>query len=44
MDEVGLIHMNGRVYDAKLGRFRQADPFIQAVGNTQSFNRYSYVL
>ncbi|MGI2028346.1 RHS repeat-associated core domain-containing protein [Endozoicomonas acroporae] len=44
LDEVGLIHMNGRVYDAKLGRFLQADPFIQAVGNTQSFNRYSYVL
>ncbi|MGO0309661.1 RHS repeat domain-containing protein [Endozoicomonas acroporae] len=44
LDEVGLIHMNGRVYDAKLGRFLQADPFIQALGNTQSFNRYSYVL
>ncbi|WP_422139001.1 RHS repeat domain-containing protein [Endozoicomonas sp. ALC020] len=44
LDEVGLIHMNGRVYDPKLGRFLQADPFIQAAGNTQSFNRYSYVL
>ena len=43
LDEVGLIHMNGRVYDAKLGRFLQADPFIQAVGNTQNFNRYSYL-
>lgn len=44
MDEVGLIHMNGRVYDPKLGRFLQADPFIQAATNTQSYNRYSYVL
>ena len=44
LDEVGLIHMNGRIYDAKLGRFLQADPFVQAAGNTQSFNRYSYVL
>ena len=44
LDQVGLIHMNGRVYDPKLGRFLQADPFVQAVGNTQNFNRYSYVL
>ena len=44
LDEVGLIHMNGRVYDPKLGRFLQADPFVQAAENTQSFNRYSYVL
>ncbi len=29
LDEVGLIHMNGRVYDPKLGRFLQADPFVQ---------------
>jgi hypothetical protein len=34
--------MNGRIYDAKLARFLQADPFIQAAGNTQSYNRYSY--
>lgn len=44
MDEVGLIHMNGRVYDAKLGRFIQADPHIQAPSNSQSLNRYSYVM
>ena len=44
MDEVGLIHMNGRVYDPKLGRFLQADPFIQEADNTQSYNRYSYVI
>ncbi len=41
---VGLIHMNGRVYDAKLGRFASADPHIQAPNNSQSYNRYSYVL
>ena len=44
VDEVGLIHMNGRVYDATLGRFISADPNIQAAYNSQSFNRYSYVL
>ena len=44
VDEMDIIHMNGRIYDAKLGRFLQADPFIQAATNTQSFNRYSYLL
>lgn len=43
VDAVGIIHMNGRIYDAKLARFLQADPFIQAPYNTQSLNRYSYV-
>ncbi len=44
LDAVGLIHMNGRIYDPKLGRFLQADPLIQAPGNTQSYNRYSYAM
>ena len=44
MDPVGLIHMNGRVYDAEIGRFLSADPHIQEPYNTQSLNRYSYVL
>ena len=42
LDEVGIIHMNGRIYDAKLGRFLQADPIIQAPYDTQSLNRYAY--
>ncbi|WP_245609108.1 RHS repeat domain-containing protein [Vibrio rhizosphaerae] len=41
--EVGLIHMNGRVYDQELGRFISPDPEIQAPFVTNSFNRYSYV-
>jgi len=44
LDSVGIIHMNGRIYDAKLGRFLQADPIVQAPKNGQSLNRYSYVL
>jgi RHS repeat-associated protein len=44
MDDVGLVHMNGRIYDPWLGRFLSADPFIQAPTETQNFNRYSYVL
>lgn len=38
------IHMNGRVFDPEIARFLSADPFIQAPGNLQSYNRYSYVL
>ncbi len=43
LDEVGIIHMNGRIYDARLGRFMQADPFIDGVKNSQGYNRYAYV-
>ena len=44
LDQLGLIHMGGRVYDPVISRFLSADLFIQAPGNTQSYNRYSYVL
>lgn len=43
VDEVGIIHMNGRIYDPKLARFLQADPFVQSPTDTQVLNRYSYV-
>ncbi|MBL1293435.1 MAG: hypothetical protein COB61_006155, partial [Thiotrichales bacterium] len=43
LEEVGLIHMNGRVYDPELGRFLSADPNVQAPFNPQNLNRYSYV-
>ncbi len=42
-DELGLVNMRGRIYDARLGRFLQADPFVQAPYFSQSHNRYSYV-
>jgi RHS repeat-associated protein len=44
LDSVGLIHMNGRVYDPEIGRFVQADPVLQDTTNLQAWNRYSYVL
>jgi RHS repeat-associated protein len=44
VDHVELIHMNGRVQDPRLGRFISADPFIPDPYNSQSFNRYAYVL
>jgi RHS repeat-associated protein len=44
LPEFGLINMNGRMYDPIVGRFLSADPFVQAPGFSQSFNRYSYCL
>ncbi|MCG7537509.1 RHS repeat-associated core domain-containing protein [Pseudoalteromonas sp. OOF1S-7] len=44
MDEVGLVHMGGRIYDPILGRILQADPMVQAPENIQNLNRYSYVV
>jgi len=44
LDTVGLIHMNGRIYDPTLGRFMSADPYIQAMDTTLSYNRYIYVM
>jgi RHS repeat-associated protein len=41
---VGLVNMNGRVYDPALGRFLSPDPNVQFVADLQSYNRYSYVL
>jgi RHS repeat-associated protein len=41
---VGLINMNGRVYDPEIGRFLSPDPNVQFVANLQAYNRYSYAL
>jgi len=41
--ELDIIHMKGRIYDANLGRFLQADPLVQSPMSSQSYNRYSYV-
>ncbi|NJD33106.1 MAG: hypothetical protein FIB04_14605 [Gammaproteobacteria bacterium] len=43
VDNLGLIHMNGRVYDPVLGRFLSPDPVVQSPYDSQSWNRYSYV-
>ncbi len=42
--EVGIIHMNGRLYDPLLRRFLNADENIQDPSNTQNYNKYGYVL
>lgn len=44
LQSVGLIHMNGRLYDPKLHRFLQPDNYVQEPYNTQNYNKYAYVL
>jgi RHS repeat-associated protein len=44
LDEMSVIHMNGRVYDPLIGRMMSADSYLQAPYKLQNFNRYSYVL
>jgi RHS repeat-associated protein len=44
LNQLELIHMNGRAYDYHLGRFTGVDPFIQFPLNSQSLNPYSYIL
>ncbi len=43
LDDIGLVHMNGRIYDPLLGRFLSADRVVQYPDNLQSYNRFSYV-
>jgi RHS repeat-associated protein len=43
LDQLDLVHMNGRVYDPQIARFASADPFIQDPEHSQSYNRYTYV-
>jgi RHS repeat-associated protein len=44
LHSVGLINMNGRLYDPELARFLSPDPYIQDPGNFQNYNTYSYVV
>jgi RHS repeat-associated protein len=44
LNRTGFIHMNGRVYDPRIGRFVSPDPVIPNPAFSQSYNRYSYVL
>jgi len=43
LDNIGLTHMNGRVYDPTVGRFLSVDPLIGGISDPQSVNPYAYV-
>jgi len=43
LDDVGLINMNGRMYDPLLGRMLSPDNLIPNPFSLQGYNRYSYV-
>jgi len=43
LDNLALIHMNGRVYDPIAGRFLSVDPMVGDLGDNQVLNPYSYV-
>lgn len=43
-DDIGIINMNGRIYDDHAGVFMQADPVVQDMGDAQSYGAYTYVL
>ncbi|MDT3334963.1 RHS repeat-associated core domain-containing protein [Shewanella sp. SP1S1-7] len=43
IDALGIIHMNGRVYDPRLARFLSVDPLVADGTDLQAYNRYSYV-
>ncbi len=44
LDTLGLVHLNGRVYDPLSARFTSADPTVPDPTDLQSLNRFSYVL
>ena len=43
LDRTGFVHMNGRLYDPRLGRFLSADPVVARPWTGQGWNPYSYV-
>jgi RHS repeat-associated protein len=42
-DDLGLVNMRGRMYDARSARFLSPDPVVAVPSNAQSYNRYAYV-
>lgn len=42
LDDIGLVNMNGRIFDPTLGLFIQADKWVPHELSLQSFGRYTY--
>jgi len=43
LDDIGVIHMNARLYDPVIARFMQADPVVKEPFDIQTYNSFSYV-
>lgn len=43
LDNLDLVHMNGRIYNPTISKFFSPDSFVADATDGQSFNRYSYV-
>ena len=43
LDRTGFVHMGGRVYDPRLGRFLSPDPVVSGAWSGQGWNLYSYI-
>ena len=43
LDRTGLVHMNGRVHDPRLGRFPSPDPIVADPTSSQSWNLHGHV-
>jgi RHS repeat-associated protein len=43
LDNIGMVNMNGRVYQPSGSYFLSPDPYVPDPNDTQSFNRYAYV-
>ena len=43
LDRSGFVHMNGRLYDPRVGRFMSPDPVVSRPWSGQGWNPYSYV-
>ena len=44
LDVLGMVNMDGRMYDPVLGRFLSPDPFVQAPDTPLGLNRYAYCM
>jgi RHS repeat-associated protein len=43
LQDVGLLHLNGRVYDPQIGKFTGTDPLVAHPYTAQGWNRFAYV-
>ena len=43
MEDLGIYHYGARFYSPALGRFLSADTVVPGAGNSQAYDRYSYV-